>query len=122
MIRNNEKLCYLRPLPVDNFPFVEGSFDSMTEYGYIQKIIKRLNNLIDIVNSHQEFIDNYESEIENLQNQINSINNYLENLDSRIDARFDSIETTLNNKFDALTHDVLELITTNYNILKQYVD
>lgn len=33
----DKKLCYIKPLPVDNFPFIEGSFDSLTEYGYIQK-------------------------------------------------------------------------------------
>ena len=119
-MKNN--LEYLCPLPFDNFPFVEGSFDSMTLYGYIQKMIKAYDNLIKVVKEHQEFIDNYESQIDEIERQIFLINQKLENIDSDIDSRFNTLELQLKNDFNILTNRVLELIDNNYNVLKNYID
>ena len=115
-------LSYICPLPFDNFPFVEGSFDSMTLYGYIQKMIKAYDNLIKVVKEHQEFIDNYESQIDEIERQIFLINQKLENIDSDIDSRFNTLELQLKNDFNILTNRVLELIDNNYNVLKNYID
>ena len=115
-------LSYICPLPFDNFPFVEGSFDSMTLYGYIQKMIKAYDNLIKVVKEHQEFIDNYESQIDEIERQIFLINQKLENIDSDIDSRFNTLELQLKNDFNILTNRVLELIDNNYNLLKNYID
>lgn len=120
MKKNN--LEFLCPLPFDNFPFVNGSFDSMTLYGYIQKMIKAYDKLIQVVKEHQEFIDNYESQIDEIEHQIFLINQKLENIDSEIDSRFNALELELKNDFNILTNRVLELIDNNYNLLKNYID
>ena len=115
-------LSYICPLPFDNFPFVEGSFDSMTLYGYIQKMIKAYDNLIKVVKEHQEFIDNYESQIDEIEHQIALINQKLNTIEEDIDNRFIEIDEYLRNEFISLTNRVLELIDNNYNILKNYID
>lgn len=115
-------LSYICPLPFDNFPFVEGSFDSMTLYGYIQKMIKAYDNLIKVVKEHQEFIDNYESQIDEIEHQIALINQKLNTIEEDIDNRFIEIDEYLRNEFNSLTNRVLELIDNNYNILKNYID
>ena len=121
-MKNEKILKTICPLPIDNFPFVEGSFDSLTEYGYIQKMIKAYNNLLVVVKQHQEFIDNYESQIAEIERQIAEVYTILESYDERIDLRLDAVEEELNNKFNDLTRQVLALIDSNYNILKAYVD
>lgn len=115
-------LSYICPLPFDNFPFVEGSFDSMTLYGYIQKMIKAYDNLIKVVKEHQEFIDNYESQIDEIERQIFLINQKLNSIDIDINNRFIEIESSLQNEFNNLTNRVLQLIGDNYNLLKNYID
>lgn len=117
-----ENLDYLCPLPFDNFPFVNGSFDSMTLYGYIQKMIKSYDKLIKVVKEHQEFIDNYESQIDEIESQIATLNNKLNNLLGDIDAKFEQIEYDLQLEFNELTQRVLTLINNNYAILKNYID
>lgn len=121
---NNIKknLALLCPLPMDNFPFVQGSFDSMTEYGYIQKMVYAYNNLIEVVKEHQEFIDNYESQIDEIERQIAEVYTILEEYDSRIDNKLEELENELELKFNQLTSQVLDLIDANYNILKAYID
>lgn len=121
---NNMKknLALLCPLPMDNFPFVQGSFDSMTVYGYIQKMLYAYNNLIKVVKQHQEFIDNYDEQITEIERQIADVYNILNEYDTRINNRLDQIENELEQKFNQLTTQVLELINSNYNILKNYVD
>lgn len=121
-MKNEKILKAICPLPIDNFPFVEGSFDSLTLYGYIQKMIKAYNNLLVVVKQHQEFIDNYESQIAEIERQIAEVYTILESYDERIDSRLDAVEEELNNKFNDLTRQVLALIDSNYNILKAYVD
>ncbi len=121
-MKNEQILKAMCPLPIDNFPFVNGSFDSLTEYGYIQKMIKAYNNLIIVVKEHQEFIDNYESQIDEIERQIVEIYRILEEYDERINQRFNVIEQDLIAKFNQLTNQVLALIDNNYNILKNYID
>lgn len=118
----NNNLKYLCPLPFDNFPFVEGSFDSLTEYGYIQKMIKAYNDLIVIVKQHQEFIDNYESQISEIERQIAEVYVILENYDEYIKRELNNAIEELNIKFNQLTTQVLDLINNNYNLLKNYID
>ena len=121
-MKNEKILKAICPLPIDNFPFVEGSFDSLTEYGYIQKMIKAYNNLLVVVKQHQEFIDNYESQIDEIERQIAEVYTILEEYDSRIDNKLEELENELELKFNQLTNQVLELIDSNYNILKAYID
>lgn len=117
-----DNLEFLCPLPFDNFPFVNGSFDSMTLYGYIQKMIKAYDKLIKVVKEHQEFIDNYESQIDEIERQINYLNNKMDSLLVEIDDKFDAIVRDLQNEFSILTNRVIALIDNNYNILKNYID
>lgn len=121
-MKNEKILKAICPLPIDNFPFVEGSFDSLTLYGYIQKMIKAYNNLLVVVKQHQEFIDNYESQIDEIERQIAEVYTILESYDERIDNKLEELENELELKFNQLTNQVLELIDSNYNILKAYID
>lgn len=122
MEKNIDKLRPLGLLPFDNFPFVEGSFESLTEYGYIQKLTKCYDILLQVVKEHQEFIDNYESQIDEIERQIAEVYQILEGYETYIETRVDSAINELNQKFNQLTTQVLQLIDNNYNILKNYID
>ena len=115
-------LRYMFPLPIDNFPFVEGSFDSLTEYGYIQKMVNCYNLLLEVVKQHQEFIDNYDEQITEIERQIAEVYQILDGYESYIETRLDNAINELNTKFNNLTNQVLDLINNNYNLLKNYID
>lgn len=89
-ILTNLQLCVLQ-----NFPFIEDTFDSLTLYGLICKTNEELEKIISNVNT-------IESNISILNDNINTINTQLETkatityVDENLELKFDktSIKTT----------------------------
>lgn len=96
--------------------------ESMSYLEQLYAILKSLNETIDIVNKHSEFIESYESQYEYLQEQINEINIKLNSILSDIDTRFNEINRELNHTITELRRELNDLIISNYNTLKNYVD
>lgn len=50
--KKNMRIVPLRPTTINNnFPFLDETFDEMTEWGQIQKIQEKLNECINIINN-----------------------------------------------------------------------
>lgn len=83
---------------------------------YIEKtVIPAINENAEAVKEIQEFLEKYEDQYEEIQEMMRE-------LIVSINTRFEQIETELENKFNALTSQVLSLIDNNYTILKNYID
>lgn len=83
---------------------------------YIEKtVIPAINENAEAVKEIQEFLEKYED-------QYDEIKRMMEELIISINQRFITIESELEQKFNQLTAQVLELINNNYTILKNYVD
>lgn len=83
---------------------------------YIEKtVIPAINENAEAVKEIQEFLEKYED-------QYDEVKRMMEELIISINQRFASIETELEQKFNQLTAQVLELINNNYIILKNYID
>ena len=105
---NNKDYRPLTPFKgwvLENFPFIEADFDSITNYKLICKITEYLNNVIYNQNEVQELatelVDGYNA-------LLNYVNNYFDNLD---------VQEEINNKLDAMAEN-----GTLTNLIKNYID
>lgn len=84
--------------------------NKMTYAEYLLGILKKVNEVIKNVNVIQDKIDGYDERIAELETDINSLRqdfiNYREETNANINARFEQIQTELNN---ALTQAVNQL-------------
>ncbi len=121
-----DKINVLSPfklLVLQNFPFIEADFDSLTNYELMCKMAEYMNKINENVNT----LDENETNVFNAFNAIvDYINNYFNNLD---------VQDEINNKLDSLVEDgtflsilepyiqpQLDNITNDLNILKSKVD
>lgn len=88
---------------VQNFPFIEESFDGLTQYQLLCKIVEKLNAVITQTNTQTENIEKLEEAFTTLKNYVD---NYFNNLD---------VQTEINNKLDEMaTSGELEEIIASY--------
>lgn len=59
---------------IENFPFIEQSFDSPTMYGLVVKIGKELNETIIQVNKNTEILENIDVNFDELNHRIDLLN------------------------------------------------
>lgn len=94
----NEKYKYLTPFKMcvlENFPFIEADFDSLTNYQLLCKVVEYLNKVIDSQNK--------------VQINIEALNNWFKNLD---------VQEEINNKLDdmAKSGELEEIIASYLNV------
>ena len=139
---NKKELAPLKPFKLwvlQNFPFIEEDFDALTNYEMMCKIVGKLNETISITNEQTSIIENlseqftelynyvhqYIFDVDELKDAINKINDELDILAGDILQNKNDI-TLLNNKIDseidALDTELKNLINSDYNRLKDYVD
>ena len=88
-----------------NFPYIEEDFDSLTNYGFLSKVVEYLNEVISNNNEQNDTITGLYNAYVSLQNYVND---YFGNLD---------VQEEINNKLDAMTESG-ELT----QLIKNYVD
>ena len=137
-----EDLKPLRPFKLwvlQNFPFIEEDFDALTNYEMMCKIVGKLNEVVTLTNEQTSVINNLSAEftelyyyvhqyifdVDELKQAITEINNRLDTLAEQVLLNTNNI-TLLNSKIDSeissLRNELTEIINTNYNTLKNYVD
>lgn len=102
-----EKYKKVSPLCIgvlQNFPFIEEDFDSLTTYGMLSKIVGYLNEVIKNLNLVEDDVTKYEALFIELKNYVD---NYFKNLD---------VQDEINNKLDQMAQD-----GTLADIIAQYV-
>lgn len=99
MIKPNFKnICIIKIQQLVNFPFIEQDFDSLTNYGFLCKIVEKLN---EIVNNDKTQND----AILELYNNFIELKNYIDNLD---------LQDEVNNRLDEYVEDgTLERLIEN---------
>lgn len=90
---------------VQNFPFIEESFDGLTQYQLLCKIVEKLNEVVTQTNIQSENITKLEDAFNTLKNYVD---NYFNNLD---------VQTEINKKLDemALSGELEEIIASYLN-------
>ena len=97
---------------VNNFPFLEGDFDKLTNYGMLMKMMKCLNDIIKNENLVEDDMSKLYQAFTELQNYIN---NYFDNLD---------VQDEINNKLDEMvtTGELQGLLSELYSNLRNEVN
>ena len=103
-------LHYLDMPPIENFPFIEQSFDSPTLYGLVVKIGNELNKTIKQVNDNTEFINNLDVNLDEINNKIDKLNEDFNNLLSEFDQFKIDINIDVNNKLENFYARVTSLL------------
>lgn len=78
---------------INNFPFLEGDFDKLTNYGMLMKMMKCLNDIISNENKVEDDMTNLFNAFTELQTYVN---NYFDNLD---------VQDEINIKLDEMAQD-----------------
>lgn len=95
--------CYI----LQNFPFIEEDFDSLTTYELICKVVEYLNNTITQTNNNT-------LQIQELAKQFNDLKEYIDNYFANLD-----VQDEIDNKLNAMVADgTLEEIITEYLQIK----
>lgn len=91
-----------------NFPFIEETFDSMTNYEILCKIVEYLNNVIYNTNTVTD------NQI-NLYNAFVELKNYVDNFFNNLD-----VQDEINNKLDSMAQDgSLEKIIADFTTIPE---
>lgn len=94
--------------------------ESLSWLEQICAILKKLNETIEQVNKNTSWIDNYEDQYEKLQTEINLINEKLIIMQTDLNSK--ATKSELQTAISNLNTDLRSLISSEYTILKEYVD
>ena len=94
--------------------------ESLSWLEQICGILKKLNETIEQVNKNTTWIENYEDQYEKLQTEINLINEKLVIMQTDLNSK--ATKSELQTAISNLNTDLRNLISSEYTILKEYVD
>ena len=81
-----KKLVPLNLCQLTNFPFIDETFDSLTYYEFLCKIVEYLNNVIE----NEQAVTNNTTSLLNAYNQLqNYVNHYFDNLLNMFEQIYD---------------------------------
>ena len=100
--------------------------DNLTFEEFLTGILCRLNEVIDLVNQHQEFIENYTGKIEEIEAKVNQLyvdfNDYKVQLNQEIEQRFVAIQTQLTEQIASATSYMRAYTDARAQELQQQID
>lgn len=97
------KIPKFRRCVIQNFPFIENTFDALTDYALISKIVEYLNKVI----NQQNIVTEHTA---NLIDAFNILKNYVDNYFKNLD-----VQEEINNKLDEMAEDgTLQEIIAEY--------
>lgn len=115
-------LHYLEMPPIENFPFIEQSFDSPTLYGLVVKIGNELNKTIKQVNDNTNFINNLDANLDEINGKIDKLNEDFAQLLVDFNQFKDDVNTDLNEKITLLYSRINALLTDYQNYFNAQLD
>lgn len=100
--------------------------DNLTYAEFLLGVLKKLNETIVEVNSHQEFIENYSGQIEEMQAELAEFkeewNQYKIDLNASITQQLADFESAIRGELSAQLAQIRAYIDVQDNALKDYID
>lgn len=100
--------------------------DNLTYAEFLLGVLKKLNETIVEVNSHQEFIDNYSGQIEEMQAELAEFkeewNQYQIDLNASIAQQMADFKTAIESEIAGEMAQIRAYIDVQDNALKDYID
>ena len=139
MNKQFKDLKYFKGWTLENFPFIEDDFDAITTYQFMCKIVEYLNEVIynqkildengeyikELVEELKEYVDKYLEDLTDIKEEISQIEDNISNLDRRVTenaTNIDNLDTKIDTEISSLKSYTDNIVNTNYNTLKEYVD
>lgn len=113
---------------LENFPFIEDSFDSLTDYQILCKIVEYLQETIKDVGNLENNYNELLTQVNELTTIVNTLNTDYEEIKSDIENikltldDYDERLTANENNIESVNNTLSSLINANYNSLKNYID
>ena len=102
---NFKRLVLMSFQGLTNFPYIEEDFDSLTNYGFLSKVVEYLNQVISNNNEQNDLMTALYNAYVSLQDYVN---NYFDNLD---------VQEEINNKLEQMAQDGSLTL-----LIKSYID
>lgn len=139
MNKQFKDLKYFKGWTLENFPFIEDDFDAITTYQFMCKIVEYLNEVIynqkildenneeivKLVQELKDYVDEYLEDLTDIKQEIATIEENLTSLGEKVDENTTDIanlDTKIDSEISSLKSYTDNIVNTNYNTLKEYVD
>lgn len=100
--------------------------DNLTYVEYLLGVLKKMNEVIEQVNSNTSFIENYDGRINALEIEIARLRSEIEEFENKVNSDFATLEESLNEKIDLrlaqIRGELLGLIEIYRSEAKAYTD
>lgn len=100
--------------------------NNVTYIEFLTGVLCRLNEIIDLVNKHEEFIENYAGKIEEIEAEMAQLQedfyNYKQELNEEIDSRLVEIQNSLNAQIASATSYMRAYTDARAQELQQNID
>jgi chromosome segregation ATPase len=123
---NIEKFTITSP-PNSLFQGISTNYhDNLTYVEYLLGVLKKMNAVIEQVNSNTSFIENYDGRITELETEITALRTEIEEFEAKVKTDFDKLETqlinTINAKLTEIRTELIGLLTVYRAESKAYTD
>lgn len=100
--------------------------NNLTYVEYLLGVLKKMNEVIEQVNSNTSFIENYDGRISELETEILALRKEIEDFEAKVEADFDALETqlinTINTQLVQIRNELLGLLEIYRAESKAYTD
>lgn len=104
-------MLHLIDIPsIENFPFIEQTFDSPTLYGLVVKIGKNLNEAIIKVNELAKTVEDIDINFDAVNKRIDDLNLEFQNLLSDFEQFKTDINNTIDSRFNQIYNQLISLM------------
>lgn len=107
---------------IENFPFIEQTFDSPTLYGLVVKIGKELNKTIEQVNKNTEILDNIDVNFTEINARIDALSLEFSALEESFDKFKDDITDYINDQLIQIRSQLISLINDYQAVFNAEID
>lgn len=123
---NIEKFTITSP-PNSLFQGISTNYhNNLTYVEYLLGVLKKMNAVIEQVNSNTSFIENYDGRITELETEITALITEIEDFEAKVESDFDELETqlinTINNRLVQIRTELIDLLTIYRAESKAYTD
>lgn len=102
-------------LSLNNFPFIENDFDAITYYELLCKVASTINDMVSDINEVINGFETINNTVSNLQTNVERLNNEISTFESTINNRFIALSTALESdiqsKFEILDEEITTELT-----------
>jgi vacuolar-type H+-ATPase subunit I/STV1 len=122
----NKKPCIFNNFVLENFPYIEEDFDSLTNYQLFSKIVGYVQDIKKIVDEHSKFIGDFEEQYQTLLNEFNELKADYEEfkvqIENEIDSKFAQVKTELTLMIESEISVLRYQMNQIYNELNKKID